>query len=88
MYRRILLSSTAYLAVPYFFSHYLVIGKIFGRKKLLDKKCVLIFYKVFEFHENPSCGIRVIASGDEGMMKLTVAFRNFAIKPEGIYKVK
>jgi hypothetical protein len=57
-------------------------------KKLLDIKCVLIFYKAFEIHENPSCGSRVIASGREGMMKLTVAFRNFAITPKSIYKVK
>ena len=37
--RRIILSSVACLAVP-LFPHYLINGTIFGRKKLLNMKCV------------------------------------------------
>ena len=48
--------------------------------------CVLIFYKTFEFHENLSSGSWVVPCGregrQEGMMKLTVVFRNFVNAPK------
>jgi len=38
--RRIILLSVTCLALPYFFSHYLINGMIFGGKKLSNVKCV------------------------------------------------
>ena len=35
-----------------------------------------------KFHENPSSGSRVVPCGRTDMMKLIVAFRNFANAPE------
>jgi hypothetical protein len=38
------------------------------------------------FHERPSSGIRVSPSGQTNVMKLTVAFWNFANMPKNIKK--
>jgi len=37
-----------------------------------------------KFHENPSGGSRVVACGQTDMLELTVAFRNFANKPNKV----
>jgi len=44
--RHIILSSVACLAVPYFFSCYLIKGTIFGRKVFECKIYVLIFFQL------------------------------------------
>jgi hypothetical protein len=44
---RIILSSLAYPAVPYFFPHFLVNGKIFGIME--QKKCVQIFSRTLTY---------------------------------------
>ena len=41
--RSIILTAVVCLAVPYFFPRYLIKGTIFGEKKLLEIKHVLIF---------------------------------------------
>jgi len=46
--------------------------------------CLTDFLKIlkYNFHENPSSGSRVVVCGRTDMMKLTVAFHNFANTPK------
>ena len=49
--------------------------------KLEFSRQIFVKYSNIEFHENPSFGCCVVPCGRTDMMKLVVAFRNFATAP-------